>query len=312
MAALPALARSSRYGDVRGTDTAGLGRGRGPDGVAGLRRARPDRARTRSGCGGRRTGADRRRAGRDRVAGRGRAGGVAEHVAGVERSAVGAAADRRPVDPADARHLAAAGSTRSRCGWGARCRRVRRPPTRPGTSRASWPAAGCCWCTTSACWRWWTRGWAAIPDDAFVEVLPLLRRTFGTFAAPERRSIGDAGPGAGRSGRRWSLLTTTIWTPSWPRPSLPRRRAAAGGRDMTTSERMRRWRLVLGGEAEPETGTTLSAAGPVRRRGAGRAVRRRRPASRARNGRPGWGRRRRGWRGGWATSGSTSRAPSSR
>jgi hypothetical protein len=32
---------------------------------------------------------------------------------------------------------------------------------------------------------------AAIPDDAFVEVLPLLRRTFGTFAAPERRSIGS-------------------------------------------------------------------------------------------------------------------------
>ncbi|MEU4193202.1 DUF5682 family protein [Kribbella sp. NPDC026611] len=29
-----------------------------------------------------------------------------------------------------------------------------------------------------------------IPDDAFVEVLPLLRRTFGTFAVPERRSIG--------------------------------------------------------------------------------------------------------------------------
>ncbi|MDX2968779.1 DUF5682 family protein [Kribbella solani] len=41
----------------------------------------------------------------------------------------------------------------------------------------------------------------AIPDDAFVEVLPLLRRTFGTFAAPERRSIGArarglADPGA--------------------------------------------------------------------------------------------------------------------
>jgi hypothetical protein len=31
---------------------------------------------------------------------------------------------------------------------------------------------------------------AAIPADAFVEVLPLLRRTFGTFASPERRSIG--------------------------------------------------------------------------------------------------------------------------
>lgn len=32
---------------------------------------------------------------------------------------------------------------------------------------------------------------AAIPDDAFLEALPLLRRTFGTFASPERRSIGD-------------------------------------------------------------------------------------------------------------------------
>ncbi|TCM48894.1 DUF5682 family protein [Kribbella sp. VKM Ac-2568] len=31
----------------------------------------------------------------------------------------------------------------------------------------------------------------AIPDDAFLEALPLLRRTFGTFASPERRSIGD-------------------------------------------------------------------------------------------------------------------------
>jgi hypothetical protein len=32
---------------------------------------------------------------------------------------------------------------------------------------------------------------AAIPDEAFLEVLPLLRRTFGTFASPERRSIGE-------------------------------------------------------------------------------------------------------------------------
>jgi hypothetical protein len=35
-------------------------------------------------------------------------------------------------------------------------------------------------------------GWlSGIPDEAFLEVLPLLRRTFGTFAKPERRSIGD-------------------------------------------------------------------------------------------------------------------------
>jgi len=35
-------------------------------------------------------------------------------------------------------------------------------------------------------------GWlAGIPDDQFVDVLPLLRRTFGQFAAPERRAIGE-------------------------------------------------------------------------------------------------------------------------
>jgi hypothetical protein len=35
-------------------------------------------------------------------------------------------------------------------------------------------------------------GWlSAIPDEAFLEALPLLRRTFGTFAKPERRSIAE-------------------------------------------------------------------------------------------------------------------------
>jgi hypothetical protein len=35
-------------------------------------------------------------------------------------------------------------------------------------------------------------GWlAGIPSDTFVEVLPLLRRTFSEFASPERRSIGE-------------------------------------------------------------------------------------------------------------------------
>ncbi|SCL23602.1 hypothetical protein GA0074692_1611 [Micromonospora pallida] len=32
---------------------------------------------------------------------------------------------------------------------------------------------------------------AAVPADSFTEVLPLLRRTFGSFAAGERRAIGD-------------------------------------------------------------------------------------------------------------------------
>ena len=35
-------------------------------------------------------------------------------------------------------------------------------------------------------------GWlAGIPADTFIDVLPLLRRTFGEFAAPERRAIGE-------------------------------------------------------------------------------------------------------------------------
>jgi hypothetical protein len=35
-------------------------------------------------------------------------------------------------------------------------------------------------------------GWlAALKDDVFVQTLPLLRRTFATFAAPERRAIGE-------------------------------------------------------------------------------------------------------------------------
>ncbi|HEU5107289.1 MAG TPA: DUF5682 family protein, partial [Micromonosporaceae bacterium] len=35
-------------------------------------------------------------------------------------------------------------------------------------------------------------GWlAAVPADTFTEVLPLLRRTFGAFAGPERRAIGE-------------------------------------------------------------------------------------------------------------------------
>jgi hypothetical protein len=32
---------------------------------------------------------------------------------------------------------------------------------------------------------------AAIPQDTFTEILPLLRRTFGAFASPERRAIGE-------------------------------------------------------------------------------------------------------------------------
>jgi hypothetical protein len=48
-------------------------------------------------------------------------------------------------------------------------------------------------------------GWlTGIPPDAFVEVLPLLRRTFSEYPAPQRRQIGERAvrlAGAGRDGR---------------------------------------------------------------------------------------------------------------
>jgi hypothetical protein len=41
---------------------------------------------------------------------------------------------------------------------------------------------------------------SAVPPSLFTEVLPLLRRTFGAFAGPERRTIGERA--AGLSGQR--------------------------------------------------------------------------------------------------------------
>jgi hypothetical protein len=42
---------------------------------------------------------------------------------------------------------------------------------------------------------------SAIPGDSFVEVLPLLRRAFGRFAAPERRAIGEQVRRSGQPGQ---------------------------------------------------------------------------------------------------------------
>jgi hypothetical protein len=41
---------------------------------------------------------------------------------------------------------------------------------------------------------------SGIPDDAFTEVVPLLRRTFGAFPAPQRRAIGERVRQLGRAG----------------------------------------------------------------------------------------------------------------
>ncbi|GAA1895572.1 DUF5682 family protein [Asanoa iriomotensis] len=66
---------------------------------------------------------------------------------------------------------------------------------------------------------------AAIPPDAFTEVLPLLRRTFGTFATGERRGIGEriAGGGATRT-------TTAVLDHETARLALPTLSALLGRR----------------------------------------------------------------------------------
>ena len=42
-----------------------------------------------------------------------------------------------------------------------------------------------------ALWRVIDDWISALPGEAFISLLPLLRRTFSTFSAPERRMIGD-------------------------------------------------------------------------------------------------------------------------
>jgi hypothetical protein len=55
-----------------------------------------------------------------------------------------------------------------------------------------------------ALWRIVDDWLAALKDEIFVQTLPLLRRTFASFAPPERRAIGErartgGAPVAGRS-----------------------------------------------------------------------------------------------------------------
>ena len=97
-------------------------------------------------------------------------------------------------------------------------------------------------------------GWlAGLSADAFAAVLPALRRTFGEFAPPERRAIGQKAArldGSGRGRRRGPVPGGRLDGPErrgpcgrWP-PIL----GASPGRIMSDGhdERMRRWRLALG------------------------------------------------------------------
>ncbi|WP_350279264.1 DUF5682 family protein [Kribbella sp. HUAS MG21] len=189
MAALPALARASRYGDVRGTDTAGLAA------VAGrmVSRVCAGLARTVHGL--------------DPEA----ASAVQELIDGVQDATVLLAegvraewlntlqglSDRSSVPPLIRGRLTRLMLDTSRLPDHEVELRLGRSLS-PGTPTAD--AAGYVEGFLAggglllvhderllALVDTWLGG---IPDDAFVEVLPLLRRTFGTFAAPERRSIG--------------------------------------------------------------------------------------------------------------------------
>ncbi|MFI7421374.1 DUF5682 family protein [Nonomuraea sp. NPDC049684] len=59
----------------------------------------------------------------------------------------------------------------------------------------------------------------ALPADQFTDVLPLLRRTFGGFAVPERRAVGERVSAAGRA-------SGTGGTGSTGEPHIDERRAA--------------------------------------------------------------------------------------
>jgi hypothetical protein len=190
MAALPALARSARYGDVRGSDTAGLGS------VASRMVARV--------C----AGLSRTVHGLDAEA----AAKVLELIGGVQDATIlldrsvrdewletlQGLSDRPSVPPLITGRLSRLMLDTERLDTAEVALRLGRALT-PGTETAD--AAG------------YIEGFLAggglllvhderllelvdtwltgIRDDAFLEVLPLLRRTFGTFASPERRSIGD-------------------------------------------------------------------------------------------------------------------------
>jgi hypothetical protein len=190
MAALPALARSARYGDVRGSSAAGLGL------VAGRMVSRV--------C----AGLGRTVHGLDPEA----AGSVLELIDGVQDATalldeavrdewlatLEGLSGRSSVPPLIAGRLTRLMLDTSRLEAAEVALRLGRALS-PGTPTADaagyvegFLAGGGLLLVHDERLLALVDSWlAAIPDDAFLEALPLLRRTFGTFASPERRSIGD-------------------------------------------------------------------------------------------------------------------------
>ena len=199
MAALPALARSSRYGDVRSTDTAGLAA------VAGRMVSRV--------C----AGLGRTVHGLDPDA----AAAVQELIDGVQDATalldedvrsdwlatLEGLSDRSSVPPLIRGRLTRLMLDTSRLPDHEVALRLGRALS-PGTATADaagyvegFLAGGGLLLVHDERLLALVDAWlAAVPDDAFVEVLPLLRRTFGTFASPERRSIGTRARALGDPG----------------------------------------------------------------------------------------------------------------
>ncbi len=72
-------------------------------------------------------------------------------------------------------------------------------------------------------------GWLAdIPADTFVEVLPLLRRTFGAFSGPERRALGERARNLGTGGTRGDDARTDAVDPDRAALVLPTLRLILG------------------------------------------------------------------------------------
>jgi hypothetical protein len=190
MAALPALARASRYGDVRRTDTAGLAA------VAGrmVSRVCAGLARTVHGLD-----PDAAAAVQELIDGVQDATALlAEEVRTEWLNTLQGLSDRASVPPMIRGRLTRLMLDTSRLPDHEIALRLGRALS-PGTSTAEaagyvegFLAGGGLLLVHDERLLALVDAWlGAIPDDAFVEVLPLLRRTFGTFAAPERRSIGS-------------------------------------------------------------------------------------------------------------------------
>ncbi|MGY1802500.1 DUF5682 family protein [Blastococcus sp. SYSU D00922] len=198
MEALPALVRSLRYGDVRGTDTSAL------TDVAGALLVR-----ICAGLPPALTGLDDDAAAvlRTRIDGVHAAVRLWDDEPATERwmSTLAGLGDRTDVHGLvtgrlvrlllDGRRLDTAGA-------GARLSRALSVGTPPAAA-AAWVegflSGGGTLLVHDADLLGLLDGWVTdLPGEAFTDVLPLLRRTFGSFEPPERRSIGDRvrrGPG---------------------------------------------------------------------------------------------------------------------